>query len=351
MELVDRPAGRPEDLRLGETLACTECGASLPPGSPLRLCARCQNQTALAATATYGQAGQAEGAGRPPASPTVSLSEFRRAALELGLLDDKELERFSLTPDDVPRLAGALVRAGKLTPYQAAALAQGKAKGLIIGPYLVMDKCGQGGMGVVFKARHRPTCQVVALKVLPPSFGRDREAVLRFRREVEVAGRLDHPNIVKALDASEDRGVHFLAMEFIEGQDLEALVISGGPLPIELALHCAIQAARGMEAAHAKGIIHRDIKPANLMLAKSGVVQVLDLGLARVIEGTSPLGKSASGSLTQTGAYMGTVDFTAPEQADDAKKADHRADIYSLGCTLNSESPDCSSPRIQVTII
>jgi len=278
----------------------------------------------------YKPAGQAEGAG----SPAVGLAEFRRAAIELSVLDDKELDRFSVPSDDVSRLARALVRAGKLTPYQAAALAQGKAKGLVVGPYLILDKRGQGGMGVVFKARHRPTCQLVALKVLPPSFGRDRDAVLRFRREVEVAARLDHPNIVAALDASEDRGVHFLAMEFIEGQDLDALVTSGGPLPIELAIHCAIQAARGMEAAHAKGIVHRDIKPANLMLAKSGVVQVLDLGLARVIESTSPSGKSVVASLTQTGAYMGTVDFIAPEQADDAKSADHRADIYSLGCTL-----------------
>ncbi len=227
-----------------------------------------------------------------------------------------------------------LVRTGKLTAYQAAAVAQGKAKGLFIGPYIVMDRRGRGGMGVVFKARHGPTGQVVALKVLPPSFGRDREAVLRFRREVEVAARLDHPNIVAALDASEDRGVHFLAMEFIDGQDLEALVTAGGPLPMDLALHCAIQAARGMEAAHAQGIVHRDIKPANLMLAKTGAVRVLDLGLAHVIEASTPLGQPGAASLTQTGAFMGTVDFTAPEQADDAKSADHRADIYGLGCTL-----------------
>ena len=110
------------------------------------------------------------------------------------------------------------MRAGKLTDYQAAALAQGKAKGLVIGPYLVMDTRSRGDGGRL-QARHRPSGQVVALKVLPPSFGRDREAVLRFRREVEVAARLNHPNIVAALDASEDRGVHFLAMEFIEGQD------------------------------------------------------------------------------------------------------------------------------------
>jgi len=283
---------------------------------------------------TYRPEGRADGAGPPPASPVVGLPEFRRAVLELGLIDSEELERFFVPSDDVLRVAGALVRNGKLTAYQAAALAQGKAKGLFIGPYLVMDRRGRGGMGVVFKARHRPTGQVVALKVLPPSFGRDREAVLRFRREVAVAARLDHPNIVAALDASEDRGVHFLAMEFIEGQDLEALVTSGGPLPIDLALDCAIQAARGMEAAHAQGIVHRDVKPANLMLATTGAIRVLDLGLARVIEASSPLGQPGAASLTQTGAFMGTVDFTAPEQADDAKSADHRADIYGLGCTL-----------------
>jgi serine/threonine protein kinase len=319
----------PENISMDDLLVCTECGVSLPAGSRHARCARCLNR--LSRTVTQRPA---PGVARPAHSGSVELTDFRRFAIELGLLEAGELDRFSVPDDDISRLAGALVRAGKLTNYQAAALAQGKTKGLVIGPYLILDKRGQGGMGVVFKARHRPTGQVVALKVLPPSFGRDREAVLRFRREVEIAARLDHPNIVKALDASEDRGVHFLAMEFIEGQDLDSLVSSGGPLPIELAVHCAIEAARGMQAAHAQGIIHRDIKPANLMLARSGVVQVLDLGLARVIESASPVGQSRSGALTQTGVYMGTVDFTAPEQADDARRADHRADIYSLGCTL-----------------
>ena len=236
---------------------------------------------------------------------------------------------------DPSRLARLLIRAGKLTSYQAGALAQGKARGLLIGDYLVLDKLGRGGMGVVFKARHRPTDRVVALKILPPSFARDADLVRRFRREFEVAARLSHPNVVSAIDAAEDRGVQFLTMEYIEGHDLDALVDELGPLPLKLALDCTIQAARGLEAAHAQGIIHRDIKPANLILDGSGLVKVLDLGLARVVTASTPFGQTGSAPLTQSGAYMGTVDYMPPEQADDSRKADARADVYALGCTLH----------------
>jgi serine/threonine protein kinase len=123
-------------------------------------------------------------------------------------------------------------------------------------------------------------------------------------------------------------------MEYIKGHNLDSMVADVGPLPLKLALHCTIQAAQGLEAAHAQGIVHRDIKPGNLILDDSGQVKVLDLGLARVIEAANPFGATGIAPLTQTGAYMGTVDFIAPEQADDSKRADHRADIYSLGCTL-----------------
>ena len=123
-------------------------------------------------------------------------------------------------------------------------------------------------------------------------------------------------------------------MDYIDGHDLNRLVADGGPLQLRLALHCAIQAARGLEAAHAQSVVHRDIKPGNLMIDAAGELRILDLGIARVIEATAQFGRNADHTLTQTGTYMGTVDFLAPEQADNAKAADHRADIYSLGCTL-----------------
>ena len=180
----------------------------------------------------------------------------------------------------------------------------------------------------------------------------------RFRREVEAAARIDHPNVVAALDADEDRGVQFLVMEYIAGRNLNRVVQADGPLPVARALQCLIQAARGLEAAHAQGIVHRDIKPSNLMLDEAGVVRVLDLGLAKVIDAANALSQAEgqamtrSGSflgtgtlpparhpgqgpaLTNTGSCLGTFPFMAPEQAFESRKVDHRADIYSLGCTL-----------------
>ncbi len=137
-----------------------------------------------------------------------------------------------------------------------------------------------------------------------------------------------------ALDADEDRGVHFLVMEYVEGSDLDQVVRHRGQLPLGQALDFTIQAARGLEAAHGQGIVHRDIKPSNLMLDGAGTVRVLDLGLARIADASNPFGQAAGARLTQSGTYMGTVDYMAPEQAEDARRADHRADIYSLGCTI-----------------
>ena len=123
-------------------------------------------------------------------------------------------------------------------------------------------------------------------------------------------------------------------MEYIEGRDLDHLIRECGAFPVEQALDCVMQAARGLEAAHARGIIHRDIKPANLMLDSSGTVRVLDLGLARLVGDTSTFGQNTPHHLTRPGIFMGTVDFMAPEQAEDSHNVDHRADIYSLGCSL-----------------
>jgi len=284
--------------------------------------------------ADFGPAPAPAGAGPAPAGVT-SLDEFSRSLIAIGLIEPGELEDFAADSAlGVLGLSRALVKAGKLTPYQAAAVYQKKSRGLLIGNYLILDKLGQGGMGVVFKARHRRLGRVGALKILPPSFARDRSAVMRFRREVEAAGRLKHPNLVAALDADEDRGVHFLVMDYVEGRDLDRVVRDRGPLPIAQAVDCLIQAARGLEAAHAEGIVHRDIKPGNLMLDSAGRVRVLDLGLARIVDAANPFSKTAGGRLTESGMYMGTVDYMAPEQAEDSHRVDHRADIYGLGCTL-----------------
>ncbi len=237
------------------TNACPECGDRIPSDAPGGLCPSCVTGAGSSATVTYRRGPEREPPSGEPAGVTMlDLPEFLAALRGVGLASGVDLNQLAgEASGDAARLARSLVQEGRLTPYQAGALLQGKARGLLIGEYLVMDKLGVGGMGVVLKARHRPSGRVVALKLLPPSFGRDREAVRRFRREFEVASRLSHPNIVAAIEASEDRGVHFLTMDYIEGYDLERLVKEGGPLSIKLALHCAIQVARGLEAAHARG--------------------------------------------------------------------------------------------------
>ncbi len=297
-----------------------------------------ERETRVGGASANGAALVGSAADRGPAA-VAGLDEFRRALVEIGIIGEDELDGLSAgvpQSEGIVGLSRALQAAGRLTPYQAAAIYQRKSRGLLIGNYLILDKLGAGGMGMVFKARHRRLNSIVALKILPPSFARDRTAVLRFKREVEAAGRLKHPNIVAALDADEDRGVHFLVMEYVEGRDLDQLVRQRGPLSVIQTIDFLVQAARGLEAAHAEGIVHRDIKPSNLMLDSQGAVRVLDLGLARIVEASQPLGeaKGGAGRLTESGMYMGTVDYMAPEQAEDSRRADHLADIYSLGCTL-----------------
>jgi serine/threonine protein kinase len=215
--------------------------------------------------------------------------------------------------------------------------------------YRVLGLVDQGGMGAVYRAEHRRMERLVALKVIHPSLMRHPSAVQRFQQEVRAAARLHHPNIVTAYDADQAGGLHFLVMEYVEGISLAALVHQRGPLPVAEACTYIRQAALGLQHAHEHGLVHRDIKPSNLMVVggespgpthhaplTSHQVKILDFGLARLPHTAdgSRVGGASNGPLTGAGAVLGTADYIAPEQADDPRAADIRADIYALGCTL-----------------
>ncbi|MGA2620565.1 MAG: serine/threonine-protein kinase, partial [Thermoguttaceae bacterium] len=261
----------------------------------------------------------------------ITVEQFIERLTASGLMSAAEISAFqdSLPPAERPRdvkaLVAALYRAGKITKYQAQAVYEGKTKGLVFGQYVVLDKLGEGGMGVVLKARHRWMERTVAIKVLASGAMKQPGAVERFHREVKAAAKLSHPNIVTAYDADEHQGMHFLAMEYVEGRDLATTVKDQGPLPIPQAVECILQAARGLQYAHGEGIVHRDIKPGNLLLDKKGTVKILDMGLARIAGPEAALGGPER--LTTSGQVMGTCDYMAPEQAIDTHAADHRSDI------------------------
>lgn len=194
--------------------------------------------------------------------------------------------------------------------------------------YAIIRKLGTGGMGVVYHAIHRVMNRMVALKIIRADLMATPVAVSRFRREVQAAAQMSHPNIVTAYDAEEIAGIHFLVMELVEGKSLDKLVIDRGPLPITQACSIIHQATFGLQHAHSRGMIHRDIKPHNIMLTNAGNVKILDFGLARMHR------KPASMSITRSGAALGSPEYLAPEQMQSASSVDFRADLYGLGATL-----------------
>jgi serine/threonine protein kinase len=195
-----------------------------------------------------------------------------------------------------------------------------------IGNYDLLEKIGDGSMGVVYKARRWKSEELVAIKVLHPHVAKNPVLLKRFEQEFRVASKLDHPNVVKVIEFSGNGGQPYYVMELIDGESLGDRLDRQGKIPEEEAIRIVVDAAHGLHRAHRQGLIHRDIKPDNIMVTRDGKAKILDLGLAKDQE--------SSADLTRAGHGLGTPDFMAPEQFRNAKNASVRCDIYSLGATL-----------------
>jgi eukaryotic-like serine/threonine-protein kinase len=265
-----------------------------------------------------------------PTSTPQLLDVIRRSRL----VDSTTWEDYVLAHPDLPEqprdLADRLVEYGLLTRFQAKHILAGRYRGLLLGQYRLLDQIGKGGSGVVFVAEHRKLRRKTAIKVLPAERIHEKESLERFYREARAVASLDHPNIVRAHDVNHEGNIHYLVMEYVDGPSLQTYVEQRGALPIKEAARYVVQVAEGLQHAHERGLIHRDIKPANLLLDPSGIVKILDMGLAKFFQ-------EQSDTLTRDlsrGAVLGTADYLSPEQALNCHNVDIRADIYSLGATF-----------------
>jgi eukaryotic-like serine/threonine-protein kinase len=265
-------------------------------------------------------------------------SHFRNHALLSGLVTADQLEQAVLTAgvsteagtaapspeQEDAALATRLIEMGALTPYQADQIKKGRTK-FLLGPYVVTDFIGQGGMGQVFKGVHHLMGRECAIKVLPLNKATP-DAITNFMREVRTQAQLDHPNLVRAEFAGREGNTHYLVVEYVPGVDLRRLVRTQGPLTQQQAASVIMQAARGLDYAHKRGLVHRDVKPGNILVTSHGLAKVSDLGLAGFIYEAE--------NDPRAGKIVGTADYLAPEQIRTPGEVSHLIDIYSLGCTL-----------------
>lgn len=265
-----------------------------------------------------------------------AVDTFLKSVLKSGLLDSDQLQSAvraaPLDSRSAPEaLADHLVKSGKLSRYQASKLLEGTVLGLVLGPYQILSPLGKGGMGAVYLARDSRDLKLVALKILPPKKAREEQRFLaRFQREMDLSQRVSHLNLAQTFESGVIQDIHYIAMEYIPGRNLYRLVMQEGPLDLSRATRLFVEIANGLDHAHLRGLIHRDLKPSNILVTPNDHAKVLDLGLA-LIQGELPTDRAVVGG---QGYVVGTMDYLAPEQADDAAKVDPRSDIYSLGCVL-----------------
>lgn len=270
-------------------------------------------------------------------SPPSTRFDFLSALAESELLTPHQFAKADATipveTESARDSAERLVESKILTRFQAERLLAGRLDGFTLGQHVIQEQVGKGSVGRVYRATHRAMNRTVAIKILSADVTRTGPARLAFQREVRAAARLNHPNIIMAYDANEVGERSYLVLEFVNGPTLEAVVRERGPLPWPEACEYVRQVAIGLQHAHERGMVHRDIKPANLLVTRDSgsplgfVVKIADFGIAK-------FAPAATATTPGTG-LTGTPDFVSPEQAYNPLVADHRADLYSLGCVFH----------------
>ena len=337
-------------------IVCPNCGhrsklREAKPGRYQPKCSQCKHRFELevstdAQVEPVARRLTAEGT---VAAGKTAIAEKTVAQIDATVVASGSLKSFDAASSDDQPTVGVELSGNEATAFEEAIPSQRSTAPERLGGYRIVRELGHGAMGAVYLAKQMSLDRLVALKVIQDRFAKDPTFLARFTREAYAAAQLTHHNVIQIYDMGADGRTNFFSMEYVRGQSLAQLSEQQGPMEPRLAVGYILQAARGLEFAHNHGMVHRDVKPANLMLSKQGVVKVADLGLVKTPDlDSEPLDATelrdadasslaaARSHVTLHNAVIGTPNYMAPEQARNASKVDHRADIYSLGCTLYS---------------
>lgn len=313
MEIIPAEAVAGEEAPVtAATLACAQCGQRIPPADLKEMrairhggkcyCAKCVSQGIELSA--------------------IPRKDYKTAAMKKATIAMQINEPFS---------AVAPLPGGNVSPAGPVAIkgAAGPRAQKRIGQYEVIDTLGEGGMGVVYKARHTFLETVVAIKVIKEEMAMHADIVKRFLQEAKLGISLDHPNIIRIQDAGEHESVYFISMEYFESQDAHSIVKKTGPMPCPEVLRIALQMTDALDYAHKRGVIHRDVKPSNILINKAhSFAKLADFGLAKAWQ------TAGANHLTASGQTLGTIQYISPEQLEDSRNVSPQADIFSLGASI-----------------